>query len=234
MSKHGSLFNQARRAICACFKEGIIKKDAKDYQVTSYTSRFELIDFVKMVMTDVKGMYPELRDIKYAPKSIFNDWLSGKAKTCTQRTLAKYADNIEKTGKCVNHHIPGAKVEWSSGLTVPKSQKNNGAAVRDNKGISQEDYNRCIEWGRRPGARSKAVDAWELSRRFNVRVDEVCKVTAGCFNPEGGKHGYGTFHIKGNMGKNGRQRCIDVRTSGDAAYLSKLCEGKARTKGLFR
>lgn len=178
-------------------------------------------------MTDIKAMNPEWRDIKDVPAAAFNTWLSSKVETCSQRTLVRYADDIEKIGKCVNHIIPRANVDWSSGLVVPKSQKNDGATVRDNKGISRDDYDRCIAWGRRPGARSVAVDAWELSGRLGLRVCEASKVTAGCYKPGRGKYNHGTFHITGSMGKNGRQRVIDVRTSEDAAYVAKLCEGKA-------
>jgi len=234
MGKKSSLVHQAQKAVCACFVEGAVKKDAPDYAVTSYDSRFDLTRFARMVMPDIKAMCPECKDIEKLPKWPFEAWLAGRVGTCSWRTLEKYADLIEKTGKCVNHTVSGASVEWSSGLIVPKSIKYDGATIRTNKGaFERSDYEKIIAWGRRDGARSKAVDSWELSDRLGLRLCETTRVEARCYRPDIlGKYGHGTFHVLGTMGKNGRGRVIDIRTADDAAFIRNLCTGKASNERL--
>ena len=230
-----SLTNQGNTAIYRSYKPGMDKhSDMKltesggryledTHKIYSHKSRDALLGFVAQAMPFIKARNPHIRLIKDIPVSEWNEFLSSKSATCSTASLKNYAKTIRKLERCVNYHFY-CKVDWTTGLVVPNSEKTpNGERLRD-KQIELEDYEACLAHATKPGKRSRAPIGWEITRRFGPRVsgDESLTVRDVRLDKKG-RFGFGQLHV---CEKGGRHRMIDIRTADDREFLEKCIAGK--------
>jgi len=133
---------------------------------------------------------------------------------------------MRSNGRFVNKFFRTANVEWiDKRVIVPKSGKTRkNERLRDMQ-IEVEDYEKCLAYATRPGAKSPAYIGWELSVRFGPRISGTGSVRVRDVRLDlNGKFGFGkiVFCEKGN-----RTRFTDVRSEDDRKFLEELIRGRA-------
>lgn len=167
--------------------------------------------------------YPDINRFVRIKRRHWNEFLEIKATTCSTKTLSLYQSHIKKLELCaMDFYKLKYPLNWSKGLIVPVSAKTPGGQLLRVQQMSKSDFEKVMEYARRPGTWSRAPIGWMLSYTLGLRVEESADICAGNIFFEGGRWKLGYAEV---WGKGKRYRKIDIRTKEDRDYLMEVTAG---------
>jgi|GEM_PF-3167091 len=233
-----NLKTQFWRAIIGCCRFGE-SKHARKIKTNESSSGFlvtnpwihsdeykdDLKAFTLQMANFVKENYPATKYLTRIKSYHWNHFLETKVSTCSTKTLNLYHSYICKlelsAEQFMNLKHP---LKWSEKLIRPESLKTPIGELLRVQQMSVKDFNKVMAYTQQKKARwSKASIAFELSRRFGLRVAECADICVNnVFLNEPGKWDNGYITI---IGKGKRFRKIDIRTTDDRAYIVNAIDG---------
>lgn len=175
-----------------------LKKEHRIGQATifSYSARTNLIDISSCFANWLKNSHPEIKQVKDINPQHIAEFLSMKAESCSQKTLANYKSIFQKLSFVVNttYHI---STNYTKDLIVPASCKNGGGKIRCQL-LESMDYHTLLKT-----TNANLKKALLLSQNFGLRASEISKLKVADITAD-------SIHIIDSKGK--RSRTIPIQT----------------------
>ena len=193
---------QFLHAINQNFKENqdkhFLKKEHRTGQATifSYSTRTNLIDISSCFANWLKNSHLEIKQVKDITPQHIAEFLSMKAESCSQKTLANYKSMFQKLSSVVNttYHI---STNYTKDLIVPASCKNGGGKIRCQL-LESMDYHTLLKI-----SNANLKKALLLSQNFGLRASEISKLKVVDITAD-------SIHLIDSKGK--RSRTIPIQT----------------------
>lgn len=230
-----NLRHQAKNAVRVSFSPGMDKHAMKvksengnlslpeTHHIFSVSQRKVLMETASQAMNYVQEHHPDIKWVRDVKVEHLNEFLATKT-DCTTASISDYASRIRKLERCINHCY-GLKLDWHTGLIVPKSVKTPKDERVRTQQMEREDYEKILDYATKPGKTSLAPTAWELSARYGLRVEGASKIRVSNVHLERpGKWGFGQIDI---VEKGKRHRDIDIMSADDRNYIAALIDGKS-------
>lgn len=181
--RNRSIEDQFKFAVRKCFIEGKDKHSYKkqngykmDYNVFSYSEKFNLYDMSRMFSNFVKENHKEIKKIKDITPEIVKEFLDYSAKPhktaingCTKNSIANYHERINKLAECSNR-VYNVNLDYRD-VKRPECKLKYIEKKGAGNAIPTDNLDKIREYGRRN--RSEGSDVIEIISRFGCRRAEA-------------------------------------------------------------